>query len=157
MKINLLLDAPGEVRSGYLNIDAFADGNDERINGCLIDLDDHVDDAECEEIIAVGILDYYSARDADKILKNWLRKLAHGGTITIGSYDVVETAKAISNRKLSPEDITIILYGEQGKPWQFKKTALTVNQVATVLETKGLTILKKRIEGLKFIVVAERP
>jgi hypothetical protein len=133
MNVNLLLDNPGDVRSGYLNIDNFAQPNDKygRIPGDVFSLS-LIDDGELTELIVLDILDYVPACKLDEVLENWLRKLGHGGTITVSVVDIREVSRAIFNNRLSIDDANELIHGKQEKEWQFKKIVVILRAVVSV-------------------------
>lgn len=158
MKINLLLDNTGDVRSGYINIDPFAPDNDAagRLKGDISNLDHVVDDGEAIEIIALEVLDYFPGHQADAILTNWLKKLARSGRLTLSVVDVREVARAICANEMSPEDINEHLHGKQEKPWQYRKSAYTLTQIAEVLGNLGYKILARRVQNFRAVITVER-
>jgi len=159
VKVNLLIDNPGDVRSGYVNIDPLAPENDPdgRLKGDVGNLDHAVDGGEAEEILALEVLDYFPGHQADDILANWLSKLAHGGRLTISVVDVKEVARAVCSNNLSIDDINELLHGKQEKPWQFRKSAYTLSQLVEVLSNQGYKVLARRVQNYRALVTVERP
>ena len=158
MKVNLLIDNPGDVRSGYLNIDPIAEPGDVngRIKGDIGNLSEHVDAGEADEIVALDILDYFPTNTVDIVLNNWLTRLRHGGRLTMSVVDIREVARGVLAGNLSPNDYNELLYGKQEQPWQFKKSIYTLNQIAEVLANLGFKILSKRIQNLRAVITIER-
>lgn len=159
VKVNLLLDNPGDCRSGHLNLDPFApdiDDHSGRVKGDVFNLDAFVDDGEAEEIVALDILDYFPANEVDDILQNWLRKLARGGKLTIGVVDVREISRAILHNKLTYDEIGELLYGKQEFAWQYKRSGYTLFQLVAVFEGLGYRILSRRVHNYRAIVTVER-
>ncbi len=157
MKLNLLLhdDSP---RSGFINVDPFAPPEDQRrIRGHFSCLDEIVDDAECDELIAGDILDYVSVEDVDEVLDHWISKLRHGGVITIGGLDLREVTSHIANYTLKTPDANILLFGAQQAPWQFRKSVSTLSERIAYLTDKGLKPLKKRADNYFYSITMERP
>lgn len=159
MRINLLIDNPKDVRSGYVNIDPLAPANDPagRVNGVLHDLSHTVDDGEAVEIIANEILEYHPGGVLDDVINNWLKKLAHGGTITLSTIDVREVARNIWLGTIDLDEANTLLYGEQKTQWQFKKCALSLSDIVGAVEEKGFKILQKRVSALRATVTIQRP
>lgn len=160
-RVNLLIDNPNSARSGYINIDPFADGkNDLIIKGDISNLDEHVDDAELSELIALDILHYFNGSDVDTILNQWIKKLAHKGQITISVTDVYEVSHAFFHKAKdwNIDKFNEIMYGPQKSEskWDFKRSGFTLNQLVEVLKNKGLKILNKRIVNYMALVTAER-
>lgn len=157
MKVNLLLgdDSP---RSNYLNLDPLAPPNDPyRKQGSLTNFDEFADDAECDEIIATDILDFFSGKDTDAVATYWLSKLRHGGQIVIGGVDIRSVARAITNGSLTLEAANVLLYGTQDTASTFRKSSTTMRRICDYLESKSLKIMSARIEEHRYIVKGERP
>lgn len=160
VKLNLLLDNPKDCLSGYANVDPFAPEKDDpqgRLSCDVNNLDPVCDDGEASELVVTDILSYFPARDVDGMFAHWLKKLAHGGIIRITDIDLYDVGKALANRSLSVENANLLLYGEQAKDWQFRRCLLSVQTVVEVLKTRGMQILKKRTDSLRFVVEARRP
>ena len=148
MKINILIG--GADKNGYLNISALKDLE-------IRNLDEYVDNAECFEIIAEDIVDYMPKQELPQVLDNWVSKLRHQGTIVIGGTDVYEVCKMFAQEALSLEELNNLMHGEQSQGWDVRLNQLTLQQMCSELEGRGLKVLKKRINGFKFSVEAERP
>tara|TARA_Y100000310_G_C20361908_1_gene659402 strand:+ start:281 stop:727 length:447 start_codon:yes stop_codon:yes gene_type:complete len=148
MKINILIG--GADKNGYLNISALKDLE-------IRNLDEYVDNAECFEIIAEDIVDYMPKQELSKVLDNWVGKLRHQGMIVIGGTDVYEVCKMFAQEALSLEELNNLMHGEQSQGWDVRLNQLTLQQMCNELESRGLKVLKKRINGFKFSVEAERP
>lgn len=159
MKLNLLIDNPGDVRSGYVNVDPLAPESspDGRVRAHLHDLSVVVDDGEAAEIVALDVLDYFPQAQADDVLSGWLKKLAHGGRLTIGVVDLKEVARGVVQHTLSAEDVNELLHGKQEQPWQFRKASYTAGQLAEVLGNLGYKILARRVQGHRAVITVERP
>lgn len=158
MKLNLLLDNPGDVRSGYVNVDPFAPDNDpQRVKADVSDLSAVVDAGEATEVVALDILDYFPGPAADAILGNWLSRLAHGGKLTLSVVDLREVCRAVLSGSATPEDANELLLGRQEKPWQYKKSAYTLAQLVEVLTNLGYRVLAKRNQQYRAVVTVERP
>jgi hypothetical protein len=157
MKVNLLLDNPGDIRSGYRNIDPFANDIDIRVSGTLDNLSDHVEANEAEEIVANDILDTFPLSDADRVLDNWLSRLAHGGKLTISVVDLRSVSREVLANSISIQDANELLYGRQNAPHFQKKSVFTLQQLATTLEGKGYKLLRRQVENNRVVVTVERP
>ena len=158
MRVNLLLNNPGDVRSGYLNIDPFSPGDDpDRVNGDVLDLSHTLDDGEASELLAHDILDFCPNGNADVVLNSWLKKLAHGGQLSLSVTDLREVARAVLADRLSLEEANRLLFGEQREPWQFKKCVFTLSQLTETCQNKGYRILNQRLRDYKAYLTVERP
>jgi hypothetical protein len=157
MKINLLYNS-NMVRAGYLNLDPFAPPDDpDRINGDIVNLDEYVEDAEATDIIALNVIDFMPSSDTNDIIVGWIKKLRHGGTITIGGVDIRDVAKATIYQQLSLTDTNLLLYGAQRAPWEYKKATLTLQHLINALQGQGMEIMKKHSENFTYHVTARRP
>lgn len=159
MKLNLLIDNPGDCRSGYVNVDPLTpdDCSDGRVRAHLHDLSPVADDGEAVEIVALDVLDYFPAAQADEVLQGWLRKLAHGGRLTVGVVDLKEVCRGVLAHTLSDEDANELLHGRQERPHQFRKASFTLGKLAEVLGNLGYKVLAKRVQGHRAIITVERP
>jgi hypothetical protein len=159
MKLNLLLDNPGDCRSGYLNVDPFApeSAEDGRVRGDLLKLTEFVDLAEVEEVVALDVLDYFPGHALDEVLSHWLSLLAHGGKLTMSVIDVKEVARAVLANTLSAEDVDELLHGKQEKDWQLRKSSFTLKQLSDVLEARGYKVLARRVQNYRAVVTVQRP
>lgn len=160
MKVNLLLDNPGDVRSGYLNIDGAAIPADCQIDGRMCasvsDLSHTVDVNELDELIAMDILDYFPLEEADKIIDHWLSLLKHGGKLTVGMVDLRQVAREVLANSIDIADVNELLYGKQEKPWQFKKCVCTAPILVNILRAKGHIIERKLAVNNRAIVTVRR-
>lgn len=158
MKINLLVNSPKDVRSGFLNVDPFASEPDQhgRVKSDLVNLDKFVSDGEATQLVAHGILNYFPIDKADEVVEKWLAKLAHGGTITLSAVDLREVAKKFLANVINIEEANSLLHGEQKAEWQYYKSSYTLSVIVEVLETKGYRILLKQVNGNIATVVAQR-
>lgn len=149
MKINLKLG--GEDKNGYLNIDGLKGME-------LRNLDEYADDAECFEILAEDILDYIPRKDIEFALNNWASKIRHQGTLVIGGTEAKEISKLFANGALSVEQWNMSIHGVQNEdsPWDVKLNQFTLEKACDELESRGLVVTKKRVNGLQFVVEGER-
>lgn len=158
-KVNLLLDNPGGVRNGYLNIDPHAPERspDGRIRAKIEDLSHTLDFNECEELVAHDILDYFGMEEADQVLNHWLSRLAHQGTLSLSVVDLREVARDLLANALDIADINELLYGRQTQPWQLKKCVFTLPILVNMLQSRGYKILTKKSSDYRAIVTVQRP
>lgn len=152
MKINLLINSPNDIRSGYLNIDPAADGKDCRVVGDLAVLD-MVDGNECEEIVAHDILDAYAGENVDIVLSKWLSKLSHGGKLSLSFIDVRSVARALLNGEIDLETFNVYVHGST----YLKKSCFTLTHMTEVFANSGYNVLVKRLENYRATIVIERP
>lgn len=152
MKLNLLINSPKDIRSGYLNIDPAADGKDSRQTGDLSKLE-MADAGECDEIVAHDILDAYAGENVDIVLNNWLTKLAHKGKLTLSFVDTNAIARALLNCDIDLETFNVYIHGST----YVKKSCFTLSHIADVLAKLGYNILIKRLENYRATIVIERP
>jgi hypothetical protein len=155
-KLNLLING-GDLRSGYVNIDPLAVGQDEVMAGSVGNLDWIADDAECDEIVALDVIDFLSSTETDATLEHWLKKLRHGGTITIGGIDLYEVAKGILHGRIDVAEANFLIHGNQSVPADCRKANTTIQQMIRVLDGLGYELLHKKIDGYKFYITARRP
>lgn len=156
MKLNLLIDNPNGMITGYLNIDPYASGSDFRVKSDITSLGQFIDDGECEEIRAIDILSKYEAGKIDEIIDEWIAKLRKNGILVISDIDLFEVINNIQKGKISLNDTNLVLYGNQTEPQSYKKCVLSLHNIAEGLKMRGLLILEKSFNGLNFVVKAQR-
>lgn len=159
MKLNLLFDNPQGVRGGYINLDPLC--QDESTSNFFRREDiktlDCIDDAECEEIMAIDVIDYFKAEDAKELVGIWAKKLKHGGLIVLGFIDVYQLTKTILGRSIDINKTNELMHGKQDKGWKTIRSSLSMEYVTNLLEGHGFHILSKRFNGYNAIVKARRP
>lgn len=157
MKINLVLDNPSAIKEGYLNIDPLAPLGKTNLTRDTFQELREVDDAEAEEIIALDIIDYFSPIEIMTFLDIWVKKLKHGGIITLGFVDIYQLCKAVIAREINLQEANVELHGNQTKPWKTRRATMSIDFIAKALEARGLKIINKRLNAGKAIVKAGRP
>ncbi len=154
MKLNLLRNGK-TLLSNYANIDIVPGEN--KIQGEVSDLDNLVDAASCDDIIATNILEYYEHNQIGAIIKHWISKLSHGGTLKLTTTDARGIAKALERKSLPLDKIFDLVYGGQTGPLSYKRSMLTLDVLCATLETHGLTILERVTNDFQIFVVGKRP
>lgn len=153
MKINLLMNS-NAVLSGFLNIDILPGEN--KVQGDLSNLDSLVDDASCTEIVARNVLEYVPHTKVLDVLTHWVKKLSHGGKITINTTDLRSVAKGILRDTISIDETLSVLYGPLNNPLNCKKSAMTAHTLSALLSSLGLVITNKMIDSYEISITAER-
>jgi hypothetical protein len=155
MKLNLLWGT-GHPLSGYTNIDPHSYNKEGVVNGDITKLDEFVEDSEATEILAINIIDYLPYSIVCSTISAWVKKLRRGGKIIIGGVEIQELCKIFSQKGMSIDEFLISAHGHQSNPWEFKASHMTIKDLESVLNQHGLKILKKRINGFKMSVEAQR-
>lgn len=153
MKVNIILNTT-DVRSGYVNIDPFANPQDPTKIQCDPGNLAMIDDNECEELIALDVLDFVNPRDRDNILNHWISKLAHEGSLTIGGREIYDVAKIIFMRAADLNQSNQLLYSSDGSLYRLGLSS--VDYVRNTLEGKNLVIDMVKIENCQYIIKAVR-
>jgi hypothetical protein len=68
----------------------------------------------------------------------------------------MEVSKAISAGVISITDANNVLYGDSPNAWQRKCSQYTLEQIDGLLSSLGLLVVKRRLNGLYFIVEGVR-
>ena len=156
-KINLLYGS-GDVLDTHLNLDPFtAEETDALIRADVKNLNDFVDDAEAEEIIALDVIDYMPLRDINTVIEHWVSKLRHGGSLIIGGVDLLEVSKAFVQYRLDITQMNQLVHGEQSKPYLVKRVNFTATGLVDYLTELGLKLQKKRVNNFHMTIEAIRP
>tara|TARA_R110002110_G_scaffold37253_6_gene123268 strand:- start:6978 stop:7442 length:465 start_codon:yes stop_codon:yes gene_type:complete len=154
MKIRITVGEKQKL-NGYTNIDPITKFDDIAID--IRNLDELVSDAECTEIISEGVIDFLNRGDFVIAINNWVKKMRHGGKIIVTSIDALEVAKAFSRKEIDIEVFNQAIHGNLSSGWDVLLSHTTLEELSSILEKLGLTVTKKRINGIKLIVEAERP
>lgn len=135
--------------SDYLNI---------HLDNAGLDLEPlGVDDGELNELLFDNVLEYVSIKVVEDTLAKLSKKVRKGGIVRVIGTDVIEVSKMISGYRMDLQQINRTLFGEQEKDDITKKCIFHVGHIAAFLdEALGFKILKQRINGVEFLVEAER-
>jgi|TARA_R110002020_G_scaffold248502_1_gene462526 hypothetical protein len=157
VKINLLYGS-GDLLHTHLNLDPFTpDETNILVRADVKNLDNFVDDAEAQEIIALDVIDYIPLTEINKVIGHWVSKLGHGGSLIIGGTDLFEVSKAFSQYRLDITEANKLIHGEQYKPYLIKRVNFTALGLADYLESLGLKLQKKRVNNYRITIEAIRP
>jgi|APSaa5957512622_1039677.scaffolds.fasta_scaffold185367_2 hypothetical protein len=134
MKIYLSID--GTEKKGYFTATS-------------ADLTGVCEDAEATEILAPHILDFISFAQMGEFIQYLCSKLRHKGKLIVGGTEPNEVCKAFVLKSLNVQQLNEILYsGQQG--------VYPLSDISAILESNGLIINRKKIEGVKFVIEAAR-
>lgn len=158
MKINLLIDNPHGILSDAVNVDPLANGTDARICHDLTNLDNVAYDGEASEVICNGLLSYFGQNIIPSILDNWLRKLKYGGTLVLVDFDVEELSQKMLLGDIPLSEFNDCIYGKQAKPWDFKKSSQTLNELVAFFKNRGAKCLRRSYnDNGTFTLIIQRP
>ncbi len=152
MKIHIGVKIPP--LGGYTNIDPI--GGENKISGDFRNLDAYCEDNECIEILGPNVLDYIHGSHILHVLNNYVKKLRHGGTISLGGTELVEVSRKVITGEMHIHEANIQLFGKGNYAWEIKQGCYSLKDIVGILEEKGLNILSKRTNGTEFIVKAYR-
>ena len=150
-----------EFKNGYINIDPISGSDSGDAEGAIKadvrNLDDIIINSECIEIVAEDVLDYLVRVEAISTLRHWVTKLRKGGKIIIGGTDAFEVSKQFCQKIIGVDDFNAIIHGEFSQPWDTKLSHMSLEDLQQQLESYGIKIIKRRVNGFKFVVEGERP
>lgn len=141
--------------NGYTNVSPT--GGENTVLSRIDNLEGIVDEAECTEILAEDVMDFFPASRILDILKYYTSKLRHGGKIIIGGSDFQSVCKCIITKRLDAVEANKILYGTQNSTWEFKSGMISLDDLTDLLRGLGLKIIHKRLNNCKMCVEAVRP
>ena len=153
MKIRITVGEKEEL-NGYINVDPIT--KFEGVPSDLRNLDDIASDAECTEIISDDVIDYLDKEDYLAALSHWVKKIRRGGKIIVTSVDAYQVAKSFYRKNIDIATFNTAIHGNFSAPWDVRLSHTTIEELSDLLKSQGLTITKKRINGIKLIVEAER-
>lgn len=136
--VRLNLGCGNDIRSGYLNLDI----NPE--NSSIINCDVRIlpfKDNSVSEIIANDILDLFSHREIDNILKEWHRVLVDNGEITIRVPNLKAQIETYAKGDWDADVFTYMLFGSQTNPLDFRAVAFDIKSLSARLLRAGFKII----------------
>lgn len=157
MKVQLLIN--GRPSNGYMNIDVLANPQDQdRISGDIVNLDSLVDNNECEQLLAINVIDFIPLQIRQQVLTNWMGKIAHGGLLILSAMDLKEVARVIDNGQLSDVvGINQTVFGLGTNLWTIRKSYVSAEQtMQMILSTEQFYIESIKYEGLYYYITAKR-
>lgn len=157
MKTNLLIG--GKPLNGYLNIDVLAQPNhQDRVAGDITNLDAVVDNNECQELLAIDVIDFVPLQIRQQTLQNWSNKIAHGGIITVSAVDLVELARLISSGQLADVvEINKSIFGIANNVWQIRKSYIPLQDTVQMLVQSGqFEIQSVHFKNFNYYITARR-
>jgi len=153
MKIRITVGEK-EKLNGYVNIDPIAKFDD--LPSDIRNLDKIASDAECTEIISEDVIDFLEKKESLAVLSHWIKKIRRGGKIIVTSVDAYEAAKSFYRKNIDISTFNTVIHGNFSQPWDVRLSHTTIEELSDHLKSHGLTVTKKRINGVKLIVEAER-
>lgn len=153
MKILLTIN-PALTRSGYTNICPL--GGEGNIADGYINLDQYAENGELEELVVTEALEFLDLNQLNMALTNWYQKIAYGGSVTIEGTDLRRVCNAFILQQITSEQVNRLIFGSQTNVFEFKKAGISINDIAQTMAQFGFKIVKKRIDGFRFVVTGER-
>ena len=131
-------------------------GNVENLNGykkigITKDLSE-IDDGECLEIRGIDICNYLHITEIEKYVSGLCKKLSHGGTISIGGYDIWLLQN--SRNSVTVEDLNSIMFPN---PSLAIKGSYTISYITNLLFKNGIIIKNKYCDETNFVISGVRP
>lgn len=152
MKLNL--GCGYDKRDGYVNIDI----RDEVKPDIVLDLEKTpypFDDESVDEILAKDIIEHFSFRNVEKVVREWYRILKKDGMLIIQTPDLDAILEAINNQKIKGWwQISYWLYGAQDYPENTHKLIFTRREIKKLLEEIGFEVKEINQSGTNMIVHA---
>lgn len=156
MKLNLILHE-SDCRSGYTNCGPIARLGRGAVHSSFSHLDPLCEDAEATELIALDVIDFVSPGEINEMVAHWVRKLRHGGTLTVGGLDLAEVARRLVSGRLDHDAANLLIYGSQDVPALCRKACMPLRVACEVLEAYGLKVLTKTYNECFYVVTSRRP
>lgn len=150
VRVNLLCNDPGGVRSGCINIDPAADLSDARLKGDLHDLSPFVDDGEASEIVACDVIDRYERGSVPAVLAKWAAKLKKGeGELFFSFLDVYAFSRSLLSGEQTGESADALCHGGRA-------CVLFREEVEGLCEQAGLEIVERSLARFRVFLRARR-
>jgi predicted SAM-dependent methyltransferase len=131
-----------DIRVGWLNVDARPLQPDSEVFVCaeLLLLDYYVEDGCATEVLAQDVLEHFSWRDVDELVRILAGKLAPGGRLVVQSPDSEALFESYQRGRLSFAEFQRLVYGDQTYPANTHRAAFTLASVRERLEHAGLVV-----------------
>ncbi len=143
--------------SGYLNIDPDPKIEpDKKISDIVVhnitNLDEYLDDYECDEIIANELINYIKFADILPYLSLLKSKLKKGGTLVIGGIDLLSLNEDYLYGTLNEQDYNLFMFNSQEKPSLFYRSCVSLNILSEMCEKAGFKVINTFSENYKMHV-----
>jgi glycosyltransferase involved in cell wall biosynthesis len=126
-----------DVRDGFINIDLFSD--DPRV--VFMDIRNlSFPDNSADIILASDILEHFSHREINHILKEWSRVLKPNGELIIRSPSLKLQTKAYLEGKWNADIASYMIFGGQTNPGDYHCVAFDKDSIQTYLKNAGLEL-----------------
>jgi predicted SAM-dependent methyltransferase len=135
MTIRLNIGCGGNIRPGYVNIDAFAPGPDFKMDAAHLAFCDR----SCDEIFSSHVLEHLSKHEVLPILREWNRILKTTGMVEIIVPDLPWCMKQWLRLPDSArwEWALDTIFGLQDHPGEFHKTGFSTDRLRQLLVEAG--------------------
>jgi|TARA_R100000008_G_scaffold45062_1_gene26421 predicted SAM-dependent methyltransferase len=141
--------------NGYLNIDPITKFDDVAVD--IRNIDEVVENASCKELISDHILGFLEKEEAIRVLKGYMKKIRHNGTIIVSEIDSYEVARSFYRKEIDSDFFNKAVHGNFSHPWDVKMSSYTLEELADILASGGFKIIKKRLNGIRLTIEAQRP
>ncbi len=152
MKLNLVYNNKPDLitGSGWLNIETAPNAdnyNNKTAKINVLNLDEYIDNDECEEIYTYGVLSNFPIEDVRTIVVNLCRKLRAKGKICFSDVDADIIFRLHIHRAMDLNGINKALFGDG------KKSILSIGFVENLLKAGGVTVTAKFFDATGFTIV----
>ena len=153
MKIRITVGEKDKL-NGYINIDPITKFDNLSVD--VRDISEVASDSECFELISEDVIDYLEKEESINALSGWIKKIRRSGKIIVTSIDAYGVAKSFYRKEIDIKTFNNIIHGNFLSPWDVRLSHTTIEELSELFESKGLKVTKKRINGIKLMVEAER-
>lgn len=133
----LNLGCGNDIREGFVNIDLFS--SDPRVVGMDIRSLGLVDNS-ADMILASDILEHFSHREIDSVLKEWARVLKPGGEIIVRCPSLKLQVKAYVSGAWDADIASYMIFGGQTNPGDYHCVAFDEASIRKHLEGAGFVV-----------------
>ncbi len=133
------LGCGNDIREGFINVDMFSD------NPSVVYMDIRklpLPNETVDGIIASDVLEHFSHRDTEAILKEWSRVIKVGGEIVIRSPSLRKQAEMYLNGTWDADIASFMIFGGQSNPGDFHCIGFDETTIRRYLHRVGLKVFK---------------
>lgn len=119
-------------------------------------LSEIIDDGELEHISCKNVINFISYKELKITLKNWFKKLKHGGTMLLLFEDLIELCRLVVVGKIDEKIAQEFIYGNYSDKTILKKSGITIQEIKKIFVENEMFIETVKIDGFYCCITSRR-